>query len=181
MGLGFFTIDRSGSVTRGIVAGTIILAVLTVKPLSAQTITQKAERDEVAIVAKNDPVMAAAMRKARDTLADFLVIAAAPKPGMTNFAVKVAIHQGNDAEYFWIDPFTDENGRFSGRINNKPDLIRSVKLGQTITFERSEIVDWMYLDGDKMKGNYTACALLKSASRQEAEEFKKRFGLDCDF
>jgi uncharacterized protein YegJ (DUF2314 family) len=180
MGVGFFTIDRSGAVTRGIVTGTIILAVLTLKPLSAQTITQKAERDEVAIVAKNDPVMAAAMRKARETLPDFLAIAAAPKPGMTNFAVKVAIHQGNDAEYFWIDPFTNDNGQFSGRINNKPDLIRSVKLGQTITFERSEIVDWMYRDGGKMKGNYTACALLRSAPAAEVAEFKKRFGLDCD-
>jgi hypothetical protein len=32
-----------------------------------------------------------------------------------------------------------------------------------------------------MKGNYTACALLKSAPPSEAEEFKKHFGLNCDF
>jgi hypothetical protein len=31
-----------------------------------------------------------------------------------------------------------------------------------------------------MKGNYTACALLKSAPKREAEEFKKTFGLNCD-
>jgi uncharacterized protein YegJ (DUF2314 family) len=180
MGAGFFTIDRTSAVTRGIVAGVIILAVLTLRALSAQTVTQKAERDEVAIVAKDDPVMAAAMRRARETLPDFLAIAAAPKPGMTNFAVKVAIHQGNDAEYFWIDPFANDNGRFSGRINNKPDLIHSVKLGQTITFELSEIVDWMYQDRGKMKGNYTACVLLRSAPAAEVAEFKERFGLDCD-
>jgi len=71
-------------------------------------------------------------------------------------------------------------GEFSGAIDNMPQSVRSVKLGQTITFHQSEIVDWLYLDGDKMKGNYTACALLTSAPKEEVEEFKKRFGLDCD-
>jgi uncharacterized protein YegJ (DUF2314 family) len=99
---------------------------------------------------------------------------------MDGFAVKVAIREGNQAEYFWITPFTVKDGAFSGEINNQPRLVHSVKLGQTITFDKSEIVDWMYLDDNKMKGNYTACALLKSASKREVEEFKKRFGLDCD-
>jgi uncharacterized protein YegJ (DUF2314 family) len=121
------------------------------------------------------------LTKARKTLPDFLIVAAAPKAGMEGFAVKVAIREGGNAEYFWITPFTSKDGTFSGEINNKPRLVRSVTLGQTITFGQSEIVDWMYMDGDKMKGNYTACALLKSASKQEAAEFKKSFGLGCDF
>jgi uncharacterized protein YegJ (DUF2314 family) len=150
-------------------------------PANAQTITQKAERDELAIVAESDPVMAKAMSKARQTLPDFLNTAATPKAGMEGFAVKVAVRDGDKAEYFWITPFTAKDGTFSGAINNEPRSVRSVKLGESITFDQSEIVDWMYMDGDKMRGNYTACALLKSASKQEAEEFKKRFGLDCDF
>jgi uncharacterized protein YegJ (DUF2314 family) len=151
------------------------------KPAAAQTITQKAERDELAIVAKSDPAMAAAMSKARKTLPDFLSVAAAPKPGMEGFAVKVAIREGDKAEYFWITPFTDKDDEYSGAINNTPRLVRSVKLGQTITFHQPDIIDWMYMDGNTMKGNYTACALLKSASKQEQGEFKKRFGLNCDF
>ena len=154
---------------------------LSARPAGAESPTRKAERDELAFVAKTDPVMAKAMSKAQATLPDFLSIAATPKAGMDGFAVKVAIREGEQAEYFWITPFTTKDGTFSGEINNTPRLVHSVKLGQPITFDRSEIVDWMYLDGDKMKGNYTACALLKSASKQEVEEFKKRFGLDCDF
>jgi uncharacterized protein YegJ (DUF2314 family) len=147
----------------------------------AQTILQKAERDEIAIVANDDPAMAAAIRKARATLGDFLTIAAAPKPTMENFAVKIAVHDGDQSEYFWIDPFTNDNGRFSGEINNKPEMVHTVKMGQLIAFGRDEIVDWMYTDGGKMKGNYTACAMLKSAPKKEAEEFKQRFGLTCEF
>jgi uncharacterized protein YegJ (DUF2314 family) len=150
-------------------------------PAAAQSITQKAERDELAFVAKSDPVMAKAMSRARSTLPEFLSTAAAPKAGMDGFALKVAIREGNNAEYFWITPFTEKDGQFSGALNNTPREVHSVKLGQTITFDKSEIVDWMYMDGEKMKGNYTACALLKSASKREVDEFKKRFGLDCDF
>jgi len=100
---------------------------------------------------------------------------------MEGFAVKVAIREGEQAEYFWIVPFSNDNGAFSGAINNTPRMVHKVKMGQTITFAQSDIVDWMYMDSGNMKGNYTACALLKSASKREVEEFKKRFGLDCDF
>ncbi|HEY1386474.1 MAG TPA: DUF2314 domain-containing protein, partial [Dongiaceae bacterium] len=132
-----------------------VLAAGLFAPVAArsQTILQKAERDEIAIVADDDPTMAAAMRKARATLGDFLTIAAAPKPSMENFAVKVAIHDGDQNEYFWIDPFSNDNGQFSGRINNKPEMVHTVKMGQLIHFGRDEIVDWMYMDGGEMKGN----------------------------
>ena len=161
--------------------GALLAGLFALDAARAQTVLQKAERDEIAIVANDDPAMAAAMSKARATLGDFLKIAAAPKPSMENFAVKVAIHDGDQNEYFWIDPFKNDNGRFSGRINNKPEMVHTVKMGQLIAFERDEIVDWMYMDGGKMKGNYTACALLKSAPKNEAEEFKERFGLMCEF
>jgi uncharacterized protein YegJ (DUF2314 family) len=159
----------------------VVLAGLAASPTAAQTVTEKAESDETAIVAKSDPVMAAAMRKAQVKLPDFLAIAAAPKPGMKAFAVKVAIRESDDAEYFWIDPFTSTGRQFSGVVNNEPRMVHSVKIGQTITFDLSEIVDWMYIDNGEMKGNYTACALLASAPAQEAEEFKKRFRLNCNF
>jgi uncharacterized protein YegJ (DUF2314 family) len=163
------------------VLGAAIAVCLGPNQLSAQTVTRKAERDEIAIVAQSDPVMAAAMGKARATLQNFLALSATPKPNTESYAVKVAIHDGNDAEYFWITPFTNKNGAFSGEVNNTPRMVHTVKLGQTIMFGEDDIVDWMYYDGDKMKGNYTACALLKSAPGSEVEEFKRRFGLDCDF
>jgi len=65
-------------------------------------------------------------------------------------------------------PFTVKDDTFSGEINNepRPGPVRLVRLGETITFDQLEIVDWMHMDGDKMKGNYTACARLKSACKQ---------------
>jgi uncharacterized protein YegJ (DUF2314 family) len=156
----------------GMIAGAI-------SPSAAQSLTDKAERDELAIVSSKDPVMAAAMRKARASLSEFLTTAANPTPAMRGFAVKVAVREGRNAEYFWIHPFERKGERFSGRLNNTPRSVRSVKAGQTITFSEIEIVDWTYMDGSAMKGNYTACALLAAAPRQERETFFKKFGLDC--
>jgi uncharacterized protein YegJ (DUF2314 family) len=146
----------------------------------AQTMLDRAERDELFYVPHDDPQMAAAMRKARATLPEFLALARAAKPPTEGFSVKVAIPDGSGAEYFWIFPFEEKDGRITGKINNTPRSTRKVKMGQTIEFKQSEIVDWLYFDDGKMKGNYTACALLKREPKQQAEAFKQRFGLECD-
>jgi len=158
----------------------VLISFLAATPLAAQTILEKAARDEIAAVANTDPNMAAAMRKAQSTLADFLKAAAAPRPGTQGFSLKVAVREGERVEYFWITPFTNNGSQFSGQINNTPRVVHSVKLDQTITFAQSDIVDWMYIENGRMKGNYTACALLKSAPKNQAEEFKNHFGLNCD-
>jgi uncharacterized protein YegJ (DUF2314 family) len=107
-----------------------LIGLLTASPLAAQTVLEKAARDEIATVAASDPAMAAAIRKAQSTLADFLKLAAAPKPGTDNFSLKVAVHEGERVEYFWIAPFIDSGGQFSGEINNTPRVVHSVKEGQ---------------------------------------------------
>ena len=76
-------------------------------------------------------------------------------------------------------PFEQNSERFSGRINNSPETVGNVKLGDRITFAESEIVDWLYLGGDRMKGNFTACALFRRVPREEAEAAIKRFGMSC--
>ena len=146
-----------------------------------RTILEKAVRDEVTSVAADDPTMAAAMSKARSTLPEFLTLAQKPPPGTGRFTVKVAVRDGTKVEYFWIDPFTQTQETFSGEINNTPRSVRNVALGDKITFAKHEIVDWMYMEGSIMQGNYTARALLKNAPEHEREAFRKRYGLDLDF
>jgi uncharacterized protein YegJ (DUF2314 family) len=153
---------------------------LAVSPLAAQAVMEKAARDDIAEVPDNDPEMAGAIRKAQATLADFLALAAAPRTDTEGFAIKVAVREGEHAEFFWITPFANKGGQFSGEINNEPRMVHSVRMGQTITFAQSDIVDWLYIEHGMMKGNFTACALLKSEPKNEAEEFKKVFRLNCD-
>jgi uncharacterized protein YegJ (DUF2314 family) len=163
-----------------VVLAILIVAVYAVSPRS-QTISDKARNDDVVNVAKDDPDMAAAMRRARATLPEFLALAQAPRSGTSGYSVKVRVRDGGATEYFWIVPFTVKDGKFSGEINNRPRTVRNVAFGQTLAFAQDDIVDWLYRDGDKMKGSYTTCAILKHEPRREAAELVKRYGLECDF
>jgi uncharacterized protein YegJ (DUF2314 family) len=142
---------------------------------SAGTLVERARRDEIAKVVKDDPDMAAAFRKARDTLPEFLALARAPRPTITHMAVKIGIPAGDDSsEFFWLSPFEPRGGKYTGRINNTPRTVTTVKFGQIVEFAEDEIVDWLYTEGDKMLGNFTACALLKHEPPRSGRGFEKR-------
>jgi uncharacterized protein YegJ (DUF2314 family) len=99
----------------GIAAFVAVLPSPVASQLAAQTVMEKAARDETATVADTDPNMAAAMRKAHATLADFLKIAAESRPGTQAFSLKVAVREGERVEYFWITPFTNRAASFPAR------------------------------------------------------------------
>lgn len=149
-------------------------------PASAQTTTQKARSDQVFMIKTGDPDMMAARQKARATLPEFLRTAGAPRTGMRNFTVKIGIADGEQHEFFWIAPFKQNGTRFTGQIDNTPRLVKNVTKNQTVTFDEADITDWMYMDNGKMKGNFSACVLLKNEPKDQADALKKRLGLECD-
>jgi uncharacterized protein YegJ (DUF2314 family) len=159
---------------------TVFLATTLTPVLGADTAVDHAEKDEIISVPKGDPDMETAFRHARETLKGFLELARAPRSSITSMAVKVAIRDHGETEYFWISPFKEKDGGFVGTIDNTPRSVRNVKLGQTITFQTGDIVDWLYREDGKMFGNYTACALLKQVPPSEQKAFALEYGLNCD-
>ena len=151
------------------------------QPFAGESVVQKAERDELVHLALNDAIMAAAIQSARDSLPGFLALAKRPAPEMKGFAVKIALLGDGGPEFFWIHPFAHVGARFIGQIGNMPRTIEGLKMGDTITFVRRDIVDWMYMDAGRMRGNYSARAILRTALPQDRQAFKRRFGLDFDF
>jgi uncharacterized protein YegJ (DUF2314 family) len=166
------------------IAGLVLLAVVSYNffngPYASGSLMDKARRDDVALVEKDDPDMAAAFRKARETLPEFLALARTPRPTATNLAVKIAIPDGDGHEYFWLARFEQHGERYVGRINNTPRAAKQVKFGQVVEFGEAEIVDWLYMEGGKMRGNFTACAMLKREPPDQAEAMRKKYGLSCE-
>jgi uncharacterized protein YegJ (DUF2314 family) len=124
--------------------------------------------------------MRQAVEKAQATLDDFLVKATQLPAGTRAYAVKFAVKEGRETEYFWVNEFSWSDGTFTGRINDEPRLVKSIKPGQTYKFSRFDIVDWMYIDENSGRtfGNFTACALSSKKAPAEAGEVK-RSDLDC--
>ena len=151
------------------------------QPPAGHSAVQKAERDELVYLALNDAVMAAAIQSARESLPGFLALAKHPAPEMKGFAVKVALLGDGGPEFFWIHPFAHVGPRFIGQIGNMPRTVEGLKMGDTIAFAKRDIVDWMYMDAGRMRGNYSARAILRTALPRDRAAFKRRFGLDFDF
>ena len=126
--------------------------------------------------------MREAFSKARSTLDEFLVRARSPSPGTTGYALKVAVSDGPNVEYFWVRDFSSEGSSFRGVLNNIPRRVMKHKLGDSIAFHREQIADWTFIDSSKnrMFGNFTACALLSKEPPLQAEKFKQQYGLRCD-
>lgn len=162
---------------RGVVASAVLAFIV---PASAQTLLDKARRDEVARVKSDDAAMTGAMRRARAELDAFLALAEAPPPDTRNFAVKVGLPVSDGHhEYIWIRPFKRDGSRFVGTVVNKPLNFSNLAYGDRLAFERKDIADWSYLKGERTIGNYTACALLKNEPPQQRDAFRKQYGIDC--
>ena len=149
---------------------------------SEPSITAKAESDKVAMATAGDPAMMQAFTKARDTLGEFLARVAEKDPVVQEPLVKIKIQEGDAVEYFWIGSLTETSDEVTGVVRNDPEVVHNIKDGQTISFPRKQIFDWMYTDArnGKMIGNYTACALLSHEKPSAAAEFRKRYHFDCD-
>jgi len=145
----------------------------------AQPVMERVQASRTYRVVAGDRDLQQAFSQARSSLDAFLSQWQNPSPEQSGFAVKVAITEGNNSEFFWITPFQETSDGYTGAINNHPEVVTSIRFGDRILFKRAQIVDWLYFDNRKMVGNYTACAILKREPAQ-LREFQEEFGLDCD-
>jgi uncharacterized protein YegJ (DUF2314 family) len=146
-----------------------------------QFVAERAQNDGMTNPQNEEPALLRAAQKAQATLDDFLATAKQQPAGTSSFALKARIQEGRDTEYFWLDEFTWSDGSFTGRINNEPRLLKSIKAGQIVNFGRSQVADWKYVDekSGRTFGNFAACALLSKQPPAQAGEIKRRDGLDC--
>jgi hypothetical protein len=88
-----------GGSMRALAYFAIVLVALSLTPaIGTETTVELAKQDES--LPKGDPDMEAASRRARETLQTLLDLARSPRPTIISMAVKVAVQDGGDTEYF---------------------------------------------------------------------------------
>lgn len=158
----------------------VLIFLLMTLPLSAADVIEKAEKDEVFLVEKDNPDMLQAYKKARSSLHTFLA-KYEESTAKDAFFIKVKITENDNTEYFWLNPITIKgDNSFVGSLSNEPQLVTNVVYGESISFSKADIYDWMYYENNKMYGNFTACALLKKESKEQREAFMQAYGLSCE-
>lgn len=129
--------------------------------------------DQTIGVGENDVEMNAAIAKARSSLSDFWEIYERREHGESDFSLKVKIHDEDKVEHFWIIGLKRKDGKIFGVINNDPDIVQNVKLGEKIEVNEADISDWLYMRDGKMVGNYTLRVLFKQMPKEEVEKYKR--------
>lgn len=133
----------------------------------------RSDRAPVTYVADDDPKMLAAMKKAQESTDEFIAALNSPSANQKMFSVKMPVTDGETTEHMWVMPVRFEGGSFSGKINNQPDKIKGVKLGQTVQVAKDEISDWMYVEGRKLVGGFTLRVLRDQMPESERADFDK--------
>ncbi len=141
---------------------------------------KKNPADQVTYVAGNDPRMNAAIEKARSTIRTFTTALKSPKPGQSSFSIKMAFTDGGNTEHLWLTPVTFDGTTFTGTVNNDPEKVMTVKIGQKVTVTPDKISDWMFIENRKLVGGETIRALRAGLSPGEQAEFDKSVPFTVD-
>ena len=144
-----------------------LLAILLTCPFACRA----AEGDDHVInVDKDDQEMLAAFAKARKSVDTVIALINAGK--LSKYNIKVKIQDPNGTEYFWLSGVTLNGDTFTGKIDNDPEIVKNVKIGDEQTVPKAGISDWMYMKNGKMHGNYTLRVLLKKIDKDEAAKYR---------
>lgn len=140
-------------------------------PASAQSVMGKAASDEPISIRSDDPDLREAYALARSGLQTFLTLAQAPRPDMSDFAVKVGAPSAR--EFLWLAPFKPHGDGFIGHVANTPRHIANLKLGDRLLFKREDIVDWKILRRQGDEGQLHRLRSASAAIARTARAFQK--------
>jgi uncharacterized protein YegJ (DUF2314 family) len=132
--------------------------------------------DPVVQVQASDPEMNAAIAKARQQLPHFWSTFSQPTKGESDFCIKVKIGDKGAVEYFWCVDIQRTGEKITAVVNNDPEIVKCVKLGQRVPVGEAEIADWLYMRDEKMVGNYTLRPLMKTMSKEERSKAEALLG-----
>jgi uncharacterized protein YegJ (DUF2314 family) len=136
-------------------------------------------QDPIVQFTDDDPLMAAAMDEARQSLPRFLTEALGPDgQSIDGTAIKVRLEAdgsvpGMTHEIIWASPFARMDGGFAALLANEPQALGGLKAGDRVDFTEDQIVDWSYSGPDgKLYGNFTTRVMVPHLSADEAAWLK---------
>ena len=118
-----------------------------------------------------DSELDAAIKQARDTLDDFIAQIATPHADRTFVALKVRFYSPEASpQDIWVDEVTYQNGVFRGAIGDDIPTLK-LEMGEKVSVEEEDIVDWMIVEDGKLIGGYTIRLAVQRMSSEERERF----------
>jgi uncharacterized protein YegJ (DUF2314 family) len=127
-----------------------------------------------------DSELDAAIRQARDTLDEFSAKIATPHADRTFVALKVRFYPPDEPpQDIWVDGVTYTSGVFRGDMGDDIPALK-LEMGEKITIDEKDIVDWMIVEQGKLVGGYTIRLAVQRMSPEERERFLETLDYSID-
>ena len=143
-------------------------------PLGRAAIRTKGEPD-VFQVKDDDAQMDRATHQARRTVGKFIAALNNPTSSQHGFQVKKLFvdHITGEHEHIWLTDIHYSHGRLHGIVDNKPTMIKGLKVGDRHSVNPDEISDWLYVEDGHLVGGYTLRVLASELSPEQRAAFEK--------
>ena len=140
--------------------------------------TERENEPTIYCVEEDDAEMNDAIEKAKQTLDSFDYAFKNNSRVFTFFGLKKRFVENGNVEHIWIGNVQGiESGKYVGVIDNLPEKIKNVKLGDTVQIDRKEISDWMYIKNSELHGGYTIRLLRERMTEDERKKFDAESGM----
>ncbi len=106
-------------------------------------------------VADDDPKMVKAVAEARKRWPEFAAAFRARVDSETPFAVKAAFREGDLVEFMWISVTRIDDEAIHGILENMPNELTGVKVGQEVVVPLSDLNDGLYARDGETVGGFT--------------------------
>ena len=137
------------------------------------------EKNNVSMLSDSDTEVNRAIDKARATVLDFLKVLGHPAADQTDFAVtKRCVGSDGQKEDLWLTDLSYDGTVIHGVIDNEPEFVTSLHLGDAATVAPADIIDWKYLDHNKLVGGYTIRAYYYEGTPDEKADILKQYTPD---
>ena len=141
---------------------------------------KKIEREEevnIYLAEDNDEEMNIAIKTAKQTLEKFNNALNSKNNEFDSFFLKVCFE---NKEHIWIGNITIKNNEYYGTVNNIPEYVENIHLGDFIKINKNNITDWMYTDNKKLVGGFTLRLIRNRMSEDEKKQFDSESQLIFD-
>jgi len=131
----------------------------------AVAVKLQAPEESVVQIDEDDPRMAAAVTEAKKRLPEFVGAFGKAKDGY-QFSIKAPFADpGNaeESEFMWVHVCRVDFDAVHGTLLNDPEFVKSYKYDDVVRVPMELIVDWVYTNGEKSVGDFTAKVLDEAA------------------
>jgi uncharacterized protein YegJ (DUF2314 family) len=133
--------------------------------------TARQGEPDIYTVTDEDKEMNDAIKAANQTIDQFKNALLSNNKNYEMFELKVRFPKAKGGEHIWLRNIIFKENKYIGIVDNVPENLNNIKLGDTIVIDNENITDWLYIDQSKLKGGYTIRLLRNRMTESERKKF----------